>query len=284
MSAPTNAMTSELRAKIVPPAQRQTTLAPERLLHSGNAGVVVFKVGQARSKYRNEARMFARELAKHVNNRQIGNATAFVYEESFGTEDRLHWLIHLRSLDAYYRMVEMGDQDRAYRASLAAERVETDTGARGAWDQLFVDGSLSSAVLLPLAWDLRPAGDGRPVAADQTDQPSDMILHSGNAGIVVHRPAQIGYGGRARPRRYALELASTVNKQLAGEVTVFLYEEAFGADRLHWLLHLKDLTSYERLLELDQLQDDANGLFVEAATADTALTPHHWGLYGTDEA
>jgi len=76
------------------------------------------------------------------------------------------------------------------------------------------------------------------------------MLNSGNAGIVVHRAAQIGYGVRAQARRYARELAGTVNKQLAGEVTVFVYEEAFGAtDRLHWLLHLQDLTSYHRLLE-----------------------------------
>jgi hypothetical protein len=53
---------------------------------------------------------------------------------------------------------------------------------------------------------------------------------------------------------------------------------------MHWLLHLKDLTSYYCLLELDQFMDDANGLFVEATMTDTALTPHHWGLYGTQES
>ncbi|HUZ36456.1 MAG TPA: DUF6039 family protein [Streptosporangiaceae bacterium] len=75
MTTPTDATTSEMRAKIVPPARSQTGLAVADLLHSGNAGVVVSKVGQAHSEYRNEARMFARELAKHVNKRQAGNAT-----------------------------------------------------------------------------------------------------------------------------------------------------------------------------------------------------------------
>jgi hypothetical protein len=276
-------MTAEERAKIVPSAQFQTSLAAAELLHSGNAGVVVCKVGQARSEYRSEARIFARELAKHVNNRQMGNSTAFVYEETFGAEDRLHWFIQLRSLDTYYRMVEMGDQDRAYRASLEAERVQDDAGAKGAWDRLFVDGTLTSTVLIPVQRNLH--GGGQPRALDQIDQPSDLVLNSANAGIVIHRVAQIGYGVRAQARRHAWDLAVAANRQLAGDVTVFVYEEAFGAtDRLHWLLHLKDLTSYRQLLELDQLMDDANGLFVEATMADTALTPHHWGLYGTQES
>jgi hypothetical protein len=229
MSITTDFTTSETRARIVPPAQSQTSLAAADLLQSANAGVVVSKVGQARSEYRSEARMFARELAKHVNTRQAGNATAFVYEESFGTEDRLHWLIHLRSLDTYYRMVEMGDQDRAYRASLAAERVETDSGAKGAWDRLFVDGSMHSTVLLPMHGYADGASGREPVAGDQTDQPADLMLNSGNAGIVVHRSAQVGYGVRAQARKYARDLAAALNKQLAGEVTAFVYEEAFGA-------------------------------------------------------
>lgn len=277
------AMSAEERAKIVPPAQFQTSTAATELLHSGNAGAVVSKVGQARSEYRSEARIFARELAKHVNGRLAGNAFAYVYEETFGGEDRLHWLIHLRSLDTYYRMVEMGDQDAAYRASLQAERVEDEAGENGAWDRLFIDGSVSSAVLLPSQW--KPHGGGQPRALDQTEQPGDLVLHSANAGIVIHRAAQIGYGVRSQSRRYARDLASAINKQLAGDVTAFVYEEAFGAaDRVHWLVHLKDLTSYYRLLELDPLMDDANGLFVEATMTDTALTPHHWGLYGTQES
>jgi len=275
MSAPTAVADSELRARIVPPAQRQAAVAPQDLLHSGNAGVVVAKVGQARSEYRTEARVFARELAKHVNTRQAGNASAFVYEESFGTEDRLHWLIHLRSLDSYYSMIEMGDQDRAYRASLQAERVpaEPSGGGKGAWDRLFADGSLHSTVLLP--------GD-----ADQPGLVDGAVLHSANAGIVVHRSARSGRGARAEARLSARELVATVNARLAGRASAIWYEEAFGAtDRLHWLLHLTDLTVYRRLLvELDEWQNDANRLFVAATMVDLALTPHHWGLYGTGEA
>lgn len=269
MTVPT---TVERRAHIVPPAQHQIEADPGDLLHSANAGVVVRKVGQLRSRYRNEGRVFAREMAKHVNARQAGNATAFVYEETFGYEDRLHFLIHLRSLDTYYDMVEMGDQDRAYRESVARERVETDTGT-AAWDELFVDGSVRSYVLLP---------DPLPVAGAQTAQPEGRILHSGNAGIVLLRSATIGYGFRPEARLIARELVETIDKTLEGEASAFTYREAFGSDRIHWLIHLRDLTSYQRLLEQDAFGDDGRpGTFVDGSVHDIALTPHHWGLYAT---
>jgi hypothetical protein len=274
-------MTAQRRAQIVPPAQHQIDPAPAQLLHSASAGVVVQKVGQLRSEYRNEGRMFAREVAKHVNNRQGGNATAFVYEETFGVEDRLHFLIHLRSLDVYYAMVEMGDQDRAYRESIAKERVQDDSG--GAWDRLFVDGSLRSNVLLPVAAEepLRPGTI--PVASTQTSQPAEQILHSGNAGIVLHRAARIGYGFGPEARQVARELTEAINKELPGEASAFLYEEAFGAtDTLHWLIHLSDLAVYHRMLERNVFGVLGRpGTFVDSEARDEALTPHHWGLYAT---
>jgi hypothetical protein len=251
--------------QIVPPAQHQVEPPAVAALHSANAGVVVHKAGQVRSEFRSEGRLFAREVAKHVNNRQGGRATAFVYEETFGVEDRLHFLIHLRSLETYYSLVEMGDQDRAYRESIAKERV--DDGGGGAWDRLFVDGSLCSTVLLPQAG----------------FNPPELTLHSGNAGIVLMRSARIGYGFRPEAREIARELVERINKELPGEVTALVYDEAFGeTDRVHWLLHLRDLTCYQRLVDRDLLADEGRpGTFVDGSTWDTALTPHHWGLYAT---
>ncbi|MGW0548883.1 DUF6039 family protein [Streptomyces altiplanensis] len=254
----------ERRAQIVPPAAHQTEIDATGLLHSQNAGVVVQKVGQLKSEFRNEGRMFAREVAKHVNAQQVGKATALVYEESFGYEDRIHFLIHLKSLDTYYDMVEMGDRDRAFRESIAKERVQAEgDGSAGAWDRLFVDGSIRSNVLLP--W------------ADRAEEP----LNSANAGIVLLRSARIGHGFLAEGREAATEIARTVNKRFAGEASAALFDEAFGdADRVHWLLHLKDLTVYGRLREA--LTAEARpGTFVDGTLTETALTPHHWGLYAT---
>jgi hypothetical protein len=253
--------------EIVPPAEHQAPVPAADLLHSANAGVVVSKVGQARSEYRSEARMFAREVAKHVTGRQVGTAATYVYEESFGAEDRLHFLFHLASLDSYYQLVEMGDQDRAYRESIAKERVETETGA-GAWDRLFVDGTVHSTVLLPLTT-LETSG------AD--------LLHTGNAGIVLHRTATVGYGYRTEARHIGRALTEAVNKGFPGEASAILYEEAFGVSgRLHWLIHLKDLTSYRALAADDVFGEEGRpGTFVDGGIEDIALTPHHWGLYAT---
>ncbi|RKT17064.1 hypothetical protein BX285_1428 [Streptomyces sp. 1114.5] len=255
-------MTDERRAQIVPPAAHQCEIPAEQLLHTGNAGVVVQKVGQLKSEFRNEGRMFAREVAKHVNARQAGNATAFVYEESFGYEDRIHFLIHLRSLDTYYDLVEMGDQDRAYRESIAKERVQEDTGG-GAWDRLFVDGSVRSNVLLP--W------------AGQSEQP----LNSANSGIVLLRSTRIGHGFRAEGRELAEEITTSVNKEFAGQASVTLFDEAFGdGDQVHWLVGLQDLTVYGRLRQA-LAAEGRPGTFVDGSARETALTPHHWGLYAT---
>ena len=81
---------------------------------------------------------------------------------------------------------------------------------------------------------------------------------------------------------------------------MFVYEEAFGcADRLHWLIHLKSITSYYRLLELhvrnekvrdlyfeEKISPEKGGgtwakMFVPGSMVDVALTPQHWGMYGT---
>jgi hypothetical protein len=255
--------TAERRAQIVPPALHQVEGLAE-VLHSANAGVVVDKVGQLRSEFRNEGRVFAREVAKHVNARQGGNATAFVYEETFGYEDRVHFLIHLRGLDTYYDMVEMGDQDAAYRASIAKERVGGDTGG-GAWDRLFVDGTVRSSVLLPRG----PA--------------TGAELNSATAGIVLHRSARAGYGRGAEAVEAAHRLAGRINAEFAGAASAVLYDEAFGdADTLHWLVHLRDITVYRSLLDGGVFAAEAQpGTFVDGSFADVALTPHHWGLYAT---
>ncbi|HEX8093457.1 DUF6039 family protein [Jatrophihabitans sp.] len=252
-------------AGIVPAASHQIDPSLD-VLDSTTAGVLVLKSGQLRSQYRNEGRVFARELAKHVNRRQGGKATALVYEETFGYEDRLHWLIHLQGLQTYYDMVEMGDQDRAYRESVAAERV-ADAESGGAWDRLFLDGSMRSDVLLPLNG---PAATPAP-------------LNSATAGIVVHRVAQPGYGMRAEALEVAAELTAALNADAGEEVGAVCFEEAFGpSGRLHWLIHLRDLTAWDRVRRNPAFRSEGRpGVFVDSGRDDIALTPHHWGLYAT---
>lgn len=298
----------------IPPAQEQSSLPPEDLLTSANAGVIVERTAQLRNGFHAAGRQFARGLAELINVKQQGTATVFVYEETFGTKDKMHFLIHLSSLAAYEILVAMGTQDEAYRAQLGPEQAEE--AAR--WDKIFVDGGMHETVLLPQFWGMYGTkADGQleresevfnqsapvtgiPGAREQVALPSDQILHTGNAGIVMHRTAQLEYDFRSEGRVFAREVAQSINENLPGEATVFVFEEAFGtADRLHWLIHLKSITSYYRLLELHVRNEKVRNLyfepkvpaekgggtwarmFVPGSMVDVALTPQHWGMYAT---
>lgn len=306
MSSPTSST--------IPPAQEQTSVAPADLLTSANAGVIVERTAQLRNGYHAAGRQFARGLAEMINVKQQGTATVFVYEETFGTKDKMHFLIHLSSLAAYEVMVAMGTKDEEYRAQLSPEQQEE--AAR--WDKIFVDGGMQETVLLPQFWGMYGTkADGKlerqsevytqatpvtslPGAREQVALPIDQILHSGNAGIVMHRTALLEYDFRSEGRVFAREVAESINENLPGEATVFVYEEAFGqADRLHWLIHLKSITSYYRLLELhvrnekvrdlyfqEKIAPEKGGgtwarMFVPGSLVDVALTPQHWGMYAT---
>ncbi|NUR27853.1 MAG: hypothetical protein HOV83_18745 [Catenulispora sp.] len=302
---------------IIPPAQHQTSVPPDKQLNSGNAGVIVERTAQLKNGFRAEGRKFARGLAEYINTSQQGVATVFVYEETFGTKDLLHFLIHLESLAAYETLVQMGTRDEQYRSTLTAEQVAAEQGG-GGWDKIFVDGGMHETVLIPQFWGMygtavdgtlekesevyKSSGaiTGLPGAREQVALPAEQILHSGNAGIILHRTALIEYDFRSEGRKFAREAAESINENLPGEATVFVYEEAFGtADRLHWLIHLKDIKTYYRVLELhvknekvrelyfeERIAQEKGGgtwarMFVPGSMADVGLTPQHWGMYAT---
>lgn len=126
------------------PALRQTSLQPGDLLHSANAGLVIQRTGIARYEHRDHARELALDLAEHVNREQAGIATVFVYEEMFGVQDRLTWLIHVRSLAAYEPFLAFWSDDEGLAGILERDRPP----GGGGW-RMFLDGSLSETVLIP---------------------------------------------------------------------------------------------------------------------------------------
>ncbi|WP_432064516.1 DUF6039 family protein [Streptomyces sp. C10-9-1] len=301
---------------VIPPALHQSSVPAEKLLHSANSGMIVERTAQVRGKYHSESRKFARATADYITRTQPGVASVFVYEETFGTKDMVHWLIHLHSMDDYESLVRMGTEDEEYRALFGRDWIPAGRG--GGWAGMFVDGSLRETVLLPQFWGMygTRVDDDRerrtevfendtaevrlPPARHQTEQPDDLLLHSANAGIVLHRTAQIVYDFRSEAREFAREAATAINDNLAGEATVLLYEDAFGPmDRIHWLIHLRSLGTYQRLLQLHVRDESVREIFfrerspekgpgtwarmfVQGSFQDTALTPHHWGLYATD--
>lgn len=299
----------------LPTALAQTSVPPEKVLHSANAGVIVERVGQLKNGLRSEGRQFARELAEYMNRTQQGISTVFLYEETFGTKDRIHWFIHMRSLADYDTLVRMGTSDDEFREIIMRNQIPAEKGG-GGWDKMFLDATLKETVLLPQFWRMygTAAGEipdidglkadqslvGLPPARNQCSLAMSDILHSANAGIVVHRTAQLRYEFRSEGREFAREVVESINDRLKGEVTAFLYEEAFGdADRLHWLIHMKSLGSYYALIKMHVVDEDVRNLyfreriptergggnwsrmFVEGSMVDTALTPQHWGMYAT---
>jgi hypothetical protein len=282
-------------ARVAPPAVHQLGVPATDVLHSVNAGVVVERVAQVRADCHTQARAFVLDLARRVSAEQAGTASMFVFEETFGTRDRLHVLLHLASLESYYPMLRMVD-------AAGPEHGEA------MWNRLFEAGSVRDTVLLPQFWGMYGAAvDGTlerqsavyrstgavtlPPARQQTSLPESQLVTSANAGIVMHRTAQLDYGFRSEARTFAREVAESINRNLPGECSVFVYEEAFGqADRLHWLMHLRDISTYMRLLEVhvrneevreiyfrDRIDAARGGgtwarMFVPGSMVDTALT------------
>jgi Family of unknown function (DUF6039) len=124
-------------SSVVQPAAAQTELSPEEIIHSGSAGVIVHRTGQLKHEFRSKGRDFARQIAEYTNTQQRGIATVFLYEEQFGTQDRLHWLIHLNSLADYLSLIELGATDDAFRDD--------------SFSTMFLDGTFHDEVLVPHA-------------------------------------------------------------------------------------------------------------------------------------
>ncbi len=285
-------------------ASEQTNIPADRLLNSATAGTVVDRVGQLRAEYGGEGRRFALDYAEYVNSRYSDVASVLVYEESFGTRDRVHLMYNLRSLDKYELLRDLPYSDSGLRDLMKRYGASDGTD----WAPLFVDGSISETALIPQAWgmygtseavpdDVEVAdGDDAfvvPSAQYQTTLPLDKVLHSGNSGVIIHRTVQAKYKFRAEARMFAREVAESINSRQVGQTSCFLYEEAFGpADRLNWLIHMREANSYYSLIDMHVRMDDEvrdiylrdriapekgggtwNQLFVEETMRDVAFSP-----------
>jgi len=263
--------------------------------HSTNSGVIVERTAQLKQEHRTEGRRIALEQAAFLNEKFAGRTTVTVHEEAFGSRDRLHWLIHLPQLSGHREIVRLLDGD------------EGPAGEAG-WDRMFVDGSFSETALIPQHWGMygtdealpdgtqidAAAPDLRvPPAQRQTSVSPDQTVNSATAGMMIHRVAQPKYAFRAEARLFARRITESINTRLPGIASSFLYEEAFGpADRVHWLIHMKNEDSYYDLIDMHMRMDEEtraiyldeiiapekgggtwNRLFVEGSMGDTAFAP-----------
>jgi hypothetical protein len=124
-------------SSVVRPASAQTELSHEELITSASAQVIIHRTGQLKHEFRSKGRDFARQIAEYTNTQQRGVATVFLYEEQFGIQDRLHWLIHLDNLADYLSLIDLGATDDAFRDD--------------SFSAMFVDGTFHDEVLVPHA-------------------------------------------------------------------------------------------------------------------------------------
>ncbi|GGP51583.1 DUF6039 family protein [Saccharothrix coeruleofusca] len=288
--------TTPPRTAAVTRAQDQTSLAPDRLLHTGNAGFVIYRQGRFNYEFAEEGRGFSVDLLRYMNDKQAGVASTYCYEEVFGVRDRLHWLIHLRSPNEYRKLLDMVDHDKRVQQINTVDRLPEK--GHGNWERIFVEGSIEERVLVPQHGlghhhDEEAEVDNYvPSARNQTSQPLDVQLNSANAGAIVLRTAHVKYEFREEGRLFAYDWQEHVNRELAGSVTVLLFEENFGKqDRIYSMIHLREPDDYWRLVELDRspataervhrkqrIHDSKGGgtwqrLFVQDSVRDTLLLP-----------
>jgi hypothetical protein len=126
----------------------QNTLRPEQLLTSVNSAVTVHRRLQVRYAYREEARQFWFTWARFISERFPGRATAFLYEEMWGQQDRLHLLLHLSSMQMYEELTRLAAQDEEFRALMQAPVVSEHKGG-GLWSDVVIEGSMTDTLLVP---------------------------------------------------------------------------------------------------------------------------------------
>lgn len=281
-------------------AQAQITIPSDETLHSANCGLIIHRVGQIRSQFRAEAREFARNLQSQTGRALHPHATTFLFEEILGVEDRFHWLVHMKNPNEYSRFIRASDHDPGVRQVVEENRLETKGG--GNWERMFEEGSFRETVMVPqhgvVKVQDKKAMEGMfvPPARFQTATPTEKLLHTGNAGVVIHRRAQLRYEFREDGRQFAHEWQEYVNRRFGGDVTILLYEETWGQqDIIHWFLHLRTLDTFGKLMGLAHQDEDYRHLFarerstpkgpvnwtrmfVDGAMKDTVLVPHHPGM------
>lgn len=253
-------------------AQEQTALPPEKLLHSGNAGLIIYRVGQLHYEFAKEGRGFSVDLLNYLNEHQAGVATTFCYEEMFGVKDRMNWFIHMRSPNEYRKLLEMVDHDEKFQDISIVDRLPEK--GHGNWERIFVEGSLHERILVPQHGlnqnhdeddhDDEDAENFVPPARNQTVQPFDEQFNSANAGAIVVRSAHVKYEYRNEGRLFAFDWQEYVNREMRGAATVLLYEETWGRqDRIYWLIHLRELGDYQTLTEIDRGPDMDRQIFAK---------------------
>jgi len=132
------------------PARNQTAQPFDVQIDSSNAGAIVMRSMVVKYEFREEGRLFAFDWQEYVNQALSGTATALLYEENFGQQDRIYTLIHLRSFDDYRALTELDRSPEMDTEIYSKQRVHESKGG-GTWEGLFVPASIRDTLLIPQA-------------------------------------------------------------------------------------------------------------------------------------
>ncbi|WP_434739714.1 DUF6039 family protein [Micromonospora sp. SH-82] len=135
-------------ATFVPPAASQLSQAPVDQLNTATAGAVLMRTSDVKYEYREEGRMFLAHWQHVVNERLAGRVTATLYEQTWGQQDHLFQLVHLRSPEDYQELAALERSPDMLREVFGRQRLHESKGG-GGWDRLFIPGSIRDTLLLP---------------------------------------------------------------------------------------------------------------------------------------
>ncbi|MEU6153494.1 DUF6039 family protein [Actinosynnema sp. NPDC047251] len=139
----------------VPPASSQLSQPPELRLNSATAGAIVVRTSDVKYELREEGRMFLAHWQHYVNEKLAGKVTATLYEQTWGQQDHLWQLIHLKSAEDYHELQAL-ERGREMTAEIFERQRIHETKGGGTWDKLFIPASIKDTLLLPHA----PNSDG----------------------------------------------------------------------------------------------------------------------------
>lgn len=132
-----------------PPAMHQSGLPLDGLLHSDNAALMVHRSAKVFYRVREEARFYLFRWAQRITQGLPGQVSVYTYEEMWGTQDRLHALLHFASPDDVAALAEFSRTDEQLGAIQAVEYAP-GTDGEGLWPHMIVPGTLHDVVLDPV--------------------------------------------------------------------------------------------------------------------------------------
>lgn len=146
----TEAMDELEPGRFVPPACHQIKSENAPFLNSSNTGVIIKRTFHAKYESRDLARLYLSQWQAYINDNAPGFVSCGQFEEMWGFQDRLHLLIHLRSLEDYRILHQFEREDAGLREIMSMPRVNLN-GEELGWGGLFESKSVKDIVLMPVA-------------------------------------------------------------------------------------------------------------------------------------